>query len=283
MFDSIGPRQDIPAPDVNTDSQTMAWFMDAFSQKTGFPVPECVTGKPISLGGSEGRSNSTSRGCIICAREALMTKHQPIKGVTAAVQGYGNVGSWSAAFLHEMGAKVVAVSDSTGGAYAKEGLDPALALKHKKSSGTVVGTEGTREISNEELLKLDVDLLVPAALENAITAKNASEVKAKIVCEGANGPTTPAADKILKENGVLVVPDILANSGGVAVSYFEWVQNLNRDHWTEEDVNRRLEQKMVAAFRAVHDWSEKHRVTMREGALALSISKVADAMKTLGF
>ena len=282
IYESIGPRQDIPAPDVHTDSQTMAWVLDAYSQRMGFPVPECVTGKPLPLGGSEGRDSATARGCIICARESLLAKYDSLKGLTAAVQGYGNVGSWAAEFLHEMGVKLVSVSDSKGAAFSKDGLDPVKVMKHKGSSGSVVGTEGSQEISNEELLQLDVDLLIPAALENTITARNASSVKAKIVCEAANGPTTPEADRILEGNKVLIVPDILANSGGVAVSYFEWIQNLTRDHWTEDEVNTRLEQKMIVGLKSVKDQANRLHVTLREGALALSISKVASAIKLLG-
>ena len=281
IYESIGPRQDIPAPDVHTDSQTMAWVLDAYSQRMGFPVPECVTGKPLPLGGSEGRDSATARGCIICARESLLAKYDSLKGLTAAVQGYGNVGSWAAEFLHEMGVKLVSVSDSKGAAFSKDGLDPVKVMKHKGSSGSVVGTEGSQEISNEELLQLDVDLLIPAALENTITARNASSVKAKIVCEAANGPTTPEADRILEGNKVLIVPDILANSGGVAVSYFEWIQNLTRDHWTEDEVNTRLEQKMIVGLKSVKDQANRLHVTLREGALALSISKVASAIKLL--
>jgi len=282
IADFIGPRKDIPAPDVYTDSQTMAWILDTYSQIHGFPVPEVVTGKPISLGGSEGRNNSTARGCVICAREAAKVIKLPLKGATAAVQGYGNAGSWSAIFLQELGVKVVAVSDSKGGISSKSGLDPAKVQSHKDKTGSVVGLEGTSEISNEELLETEVDILIPAALENAITAKNASNVKAKIICEAANGPTTPDADYILAKNKIFLVPDILANSGGVTVSYLEWVQNLSREHWTEEVVNQKLEQKMVNGFKGVYEASMKYSVGMREGALAVSIGRVADAIKSLG-
>ena len=282
IADFIGPRKDIPAPDVYTDPQTMAWILDTYSQIQGFPVPEVVTGKPISLGGSEGRNNSTARGCVICAREAAKVMKLPLKGASAAVQGYGNAGSWSAVFLKELGVKVVAVSDSKGGIKSESGLDPAKVQAHKDKTGSVVGLEGTSEISNEELLELHVDILIPAALENAITAKNASDVKAKIVCEAANGPTTPDADKILAKNKVFLVPDILANSGGVTVSYLEWVQNLSREHWTEEEVNQKLELKMVSGFKGAYEASTKYAVEMREGALAVAIGRVAEAIKTLG-
>ncbi|MGI0079547.1 MAG: Glu/Leu/Phe/Val family dehydrogenase, partial [Nitrososphaerales archaeon] len=282
LSDFIGPYRDVPAPDVYTDSQTMAWILDTYSQIRGYQVPEVVTGKPIFLGGSEGRNNSTSRGCIIVVREAAKLLNLRLKGATSAVQGYGNAGSWSAVFLKELGVKIVAVSDSKGGIKSNQGLDPREVQKHKEEAGSVVGLEGTREISNEELLELDVDILIPAALENSITGKNASRIKAKIVSEAANGPTTPEADKILEKNKVFLVPDILANAGGVTVSYFEWVQNLNRMHWTEDDVNEKLEQKMVSAFKNTFDSAKKYDASMRDGALALAVGRVSDAIKTLG-
>jgi len=282
IVDFIGPHKDIPAPDVYTDSQTMSWILDVYSRNKGYPVPEVITGKPISLGGSEGRHNSTARGCIICSREAAKALKINISGATAAIQGYGNAGSWSAVFLKEMGAKIIAVSDSKGGIRSSEGLDPAKVQAHKDKTGSVVGMVGAREISNEELLQLDVDILVPAALENSITAKIAPNVRAKIISEAANGPTTPEADKILAKNNVFLIPDILANAGGVTVSYLEWVQNLSREHWTEEEVNRQLEQKMVAAFKSSYETSNKYGVPMREGALAVAIGRVAEAMKNLG-
>lgn len=282
IADFIGPYRDVPAPDVYTDSQTMSWILDTYSQIKGYQIPECVTGKPIALGGSEGRNNSTARGCVICAREAAKQLKIPLKGATAAIQGYGNAGSWSAVFLRELGVKVVAVSDSRGAIYSKIGLDPAKTQKHKDKTGSVVGLGGTEQIEPEEILELDVDILIPAALENAITARNASSVRAKIISEAANGPTTPEADEILEGNKVLVVPDILANAGGVTVSYLEWVQNLNREHWSEDQVNAQLEQKMVAAFNACYETSRKHDVSLRSGALALSIKRVAEAMKMLG-
>ena len=282
ISDFIGPYTDIPAPDVYTDPQTMGWIMDTYSQMKGHPIPECVTGKPISLGGSEGRNNSTARGCVICAREAAKAKKITLKGSTAAVQGYGNGGSWAAVFLKELGVKVVAVSDSKGGVYSKNGIDPAKALAYKEEKGSVVELSGTSKISNEDLLELEVDILIPAALENAITGNNASKIRAKIISEVANGPTTPEADKILSKNGVFLVPDILANAGGVTVSYLEWVQNLSRQHWTEEVVNVELEKKMVSGFKSVHDFSKKYAVPMRDAALAIAVSRVADAIKTLG-
>jgi len=282
IADFIGPYRDVPAPDVYTDSQTMAWILDTYSQIKGYQVPEVVTGKPIALGGSEGRNNSTARGCIICAREAAKLLKMPLKGATAAVQGYGNAGSWSAVFLAELGVKILAVSDSKGGIYSKSGLDPAKVQAHKDKTSSVVNMPGTTPMSNEELLTLDVDLLIPAALENSITAKLAPQVKAKIISEAANGPTTPEADKILEKNKVLLIPDILANAGGVAVSYLEWVQNLNREHWTEEEVNAKLEKIMVTAFKSCNETSKKYNVAMRDGALAVAVNRVADAIKLLG-
>jgi glutamate dehydrogenase (NAD(P)+) len=283
IADFIGPYRDVPAPDVYTDPQTMAWILDTYSQIKGYQVPECVTGKPISLGGSEGRSNSTARGCVFCVREAAKVANIPLKGATAAIQGFGNAGSWSAIFLSEIGVKVLAVSDSKGGILSRgNGLDPRRVLEHKEKTGSVVGFNGTEEISNEELLELDVDILIPAALENAITAKNASKIRARIISEAANGPTTPEADKVLERNKVLLVPDILANAGGVAVSYLEWVQNLNRQHWTEDEVNQKLEQKIVSAFKSVLETSKRYNVSMRSGALAVAVQRVADAIKTLG-
>ena len=282
IIDFIGPYKDIPAPDVYTDPQTMGWIMDTYSQMKGYQIPECVTGKPVAVGGSEGRNNSTARGCVFCVREAAKVKKMSLKGRTAAVQGFGNAGSWAAIFLEELGVKVVAASDSKGGAYSKSGIDPHKAVAYKDKKGSLVGMPGTTEITNEDLLELDVDVLIPAALENAITGHNASKVKAKIISEVANGPTTPEADKILSRNEVFLVPDILANSGGVAVSYLEWVQNLQRQHWTEHEVNSQLEKKMVSAFNSVHSFAKREGVQMRDAALAIAVSRVAEAIKDLG-
>ena len=282
IADFIGPHRDIPAPDVYTDGQTMAWILDVYSQIQGHPVPEVITGKPISLGGSEGRYNSTARGCVIAAREAAKAKSLSIKGATAAIQGYGNAGSWSAILLEEMGAKVVAVSDSRGGIYNRQGLDAKKVEEYKERTGSVVGFQGTESISNGDLLELQVDILIPAALENQITAKNAPNIKAKIVSEAANGPTTPDADIILDRNGVFLVPDILANSGGVIVSYLEWVQNLQRTHWSEDQVNEELERKMVSASKTTFEKSKSLNVSMRDGALTVAVERVARAVETLG-
>jgi len=282
LFDFIGPYRDVPAPDVYTDAQTMAWIMDTYSQIRGYSVPECVTGKPLSIGGSEGRSEATSFGVVICAREAAKQQRLKLKGATVAVQGYGNVGWNAAKIAYDMGCKIVAVSDSMGGIYSPKGLDPYDVSKHKAKTGSVVDYKETESITNKEILETKCDILIPAALENQITKTNADKIKAKIVSEGANGPTTPEADKILHENGIVLIPDILANSGGVATSYFEWVQNLTREHWTLEDVNRKLETKMVKAFNDVHKVSANEKSDMRTAALMLGVGRVAEAIKTLG-
>jgi glutamate dehydrogenase/leucine dehydrogenase len=282
LLDFIGPYRDVPAPDVYTDAQTMAWIMDTYSQFKGYSVPECVTGKPISVGGSEGRGEATSRGVVICAREAAKASDIKLKGATVAVQGYGNVG-WNAAKIsYDMGCKIVAVSDSAGGIYCSKGLNPYKVYEHKSKTGSVIDYKGCENTTNEELLETKCDILIPAALENQITKSNVDKIKAKIVAEGANGPTTPEADKALFEKDILLVPDILANSGGVTASYFEWVQNLTREHWTLEDVNRKLENKMVKAFNDVHKSAKKEESDMRTAALVLGVGRVAEAIKTLG-
>jgi len=282
ISDVIGPDQDIPAPDVYTNAQVMAWILDTYSLIKGHAVPGVVTGKPISLGGSLGRDTATGRGAAFCTREAARAIKLPLKGATMAVQGYGNAGSNYAVILEEMGAKLVAASDSQGGIYSRKGLDAKKVLAHKEKTGTVAGFPGAEEASNEELLQLDVDVLCPAALENSITKDIAGGVKAKVIAECANGPTTPEADRVLDEKGVFLVPDILANSGGVIVSYLEWVQNLDRLYWTEAEVNARLEQKITGAFRAVHKVAKDQGVSMRTGALVVGVGRVADAVRTLG-
>ena len=282
LLDIIGPYRDVPAPDVYTDAQTMAWIMDTYSQFKGYSVPECVTGKPLSIGGSEGRTEATSRGVVICAREAAKKLRVKLKGATVAVQGYGNVGWNAAKIAHKMGCKIVAVSDSTGGIYCKKGLNPYKVYQHKIKTGSVTNFKGCRNITNKELIETKCDILIPAALENQITKANADKVKARIVAEGANGPTTPEADRALYEKGVFLVPDILANSGGVTVSYFEWVQNLTREHWTLREVNRKLEDKMVKAFNDVYKLAKKEKSDMRMAALMVGVGRVADAIKTLG-
>jgi glutamate dehydrogenase/leucine dehydrogenase len=282
LYDFIGPYRDVPAPDVYTDAQTMAWIMDTYSQIRGYSVPECVTGKPISIGGSEGRAEATSLGVVVCAREAAKELGLKLRGSTVAVQGFGNVGWNAAKIAYDFGSKVVAVSDSIGGIYSARGLNPYDVYKHKSKTGSVINYKGSQNITNEDVLEARCDILIPAALENQIKKTNADKVKARIVVEGANGPTTPEADRALHEKGIVLIPDILANSGGVATSYFEWVQNLTREHWTLEDVNRKLEGKMIKAFNDVHKTAEKEESDMRTGALMLGVGRVAEAIKTLG-
>ncbi len=282
LLDFIGPYRDVPAPDVYTDAQTMAWIMDTYSQFKGYSVPECVTGKPISVGGSEGREEATSRGVVICAREAAKHLGLKLKDATVAVQGFGNVGWNAAKIAYDMGCKIVALSDSAGGIYCSKGLNPYKIYEHKSKTGSVVNYKGCENITNEELLETKCDILIPAALENQITKANVARIKAKMVAEGANGPTTPEADKALHEKKIFLVPDILANSGGVTASYFEWVQNLTREHWTLEEVNRKLENKMVKAFNDVYRLAKQEESDMRTAALMLGVGRVAEAIKTLG-
>jgi glutamate dehydrogenase (NAD(P)+) len=282
IFDYLGPHRDVPAPDVYTNAQTMAWIMDTYSQLKGYSVPESVTGKPIEIGGSEGRVCATALGVAFCTREAAKNLNLKLKNAAVAVQGYGNVGGNAASIMHSMGCKIVALSDSTGGIYCKEGLNPYKVRVHKNKTGSVQNYEGCTNITNAELLETKCDVLIPAALENQITKANAGKIKAKIVAEGANGPTTPDADKALYEKGVCLIPDILANSGGVTVSYFEWVQNLTREHWTLEEVNRKLETKMTKAFDDVYALSKKEESEMRTAALMLGVGRVASALTMLG-
>ncbi|MEY4389301.1 MAG: hypothetical protein RLZZ432_1020 [Chloroflexota bacterium] len=278
----IGPESDIPAPDVNTNSQTMAWMMDTYSMHVGYTVPGVVTGKPIALGGSQGRNEATARGAVFCIREAAKKINLDLKGATVVVQGYGNAGSIAARLIAGMGAKVVAVSDSRGGIHAPAGLDLDAVDAHKRQTGSVVGFAGASAVSNEAILEIACDVLIPAALENQITAENAAKIKTKIVAEAANGPTTPEADEILFKNGAMVIPDILCNAGGVTVSYFEWVQDLNRDFWEEDEVNVRLEKKMVRAFDEVYAMAQAEKSHLRLGAYLLSVKRVADAMQVRG-
>lgn len=282
ILDFIGPYKDVPAPDVYTDEQTMAWLLDTYNQFHGYSVPEVVTGKPIAVGGSEGRREATSRGVVICAREAAKDLGIPTKDATVAVQGFGKVGANAAKIFQDEGWKIIAVSDSASGVYDAKGLDIAKALEYKERTGKLMGLPGAKTITNDELLSMECDVLVPAALENQLTRSNAADVSAKIVVEGANGPTTPEADKIMYEKGVMLVPDILANAGGVTVSYYEWVQNLNREHWTEEEVNQKLEYKMVKAFHDVLKLSKERDVEMRTAALILGVGRVAEAHRLLG-
>jgi glutamate dehydrogenase (NAD(P)+) len=273
----IGPDSDIPAPDVNTDAQTMAWIMDTYSMTKGYSVPAVVTGKPVEIGGSLGRREATGRGVMFTTREALKHLGMPIEGARVAVQGFGNVGAIGAELLQELGCTVVAVSDSRGGIYNPKGLDAKDVIRHKKKTGAVAGYPGTDAVTNKELLELDCEVLVPAALENEITKENADHIKAHVIAEGANGPTTPEADDILFDKGSFVIPDILANAGGVTVSYFEWVQGLQNFFWSEKEVNDNLEKIMVKAFRDVLAISQRREVNMRIAAYILAIDRVATA------
>ncbi len=282
IFDYLGPHRDVPAPDVYTNEQTMAWIMDTYSQLKGYSIPESVTGKPIEVGGSEGRVCATSLGIAFCAREAAKHLKLNLKNATVAVQGYGNVGYNAASIMHNMGCKIVAVSDSSGGVYYPDGITPSEVYAHKKKTGSVINYKNCTNITNEELLQTKCDILIPAALQNQITKDNADKIKAKIVAEGANGPTTPEADKTLYEKGTCLIPDILANSGGVTVSYFEWVQNLTREHWTLKEVNEKLENKITKAFYDVQKLSRKEESDMRTAALMLGVGRVAQAIRTLG-
>ena len=278
----IGPYKDIPAPDVYTNAQVMAWIVDTYSALEGFMVPGVVTGKPLSLGGSLGRDKATGRGAVFCTVEAARVNKIDLKKATFAVQGYGNAGSFYAQILQTYGAKLMGASDSRGSIMSKTPIDADKLIAHKEKTGSVVGFPGSQPISDRELLQMDVDILSPAALENAILPDIAKGIKAKIIAECANGPTTPDADKILHANKVFVVPDILANSGGVIVSYLEWVQNLERIMWSEAEVNDMLQKKITGAFGDVHAASLKHGTDMRTAAMIVGVGRVADAVRTLG-
>jgi glutamate dehydrogenase (NAD(P)+) len=278
----IGPERDIPAPDVNTNSQTMAWIMDTYSMHVGYTVPGVVTGKPISLGGSEGRNEATARGAVYCVVEAARHLGIDLKQVTVAVQGFGNAGSIAASLMAREGSKVIAVSDSTGAIRNTKGLDVGRVIAWKEEHGTVGGYPGAEEISNAELLETECDVLIPAALENVITQANAERINARIIAEAANGPTTPEADDILHRRGIFVIPDILCNAGGVTVSYFEWVQDLNRDHWSESIVNAKLHEVMTRAFAETVEMAEKEQVNTRLAAYLLAVERVASATAIRG-
>ncbi len=278
----IGPDTDIPAPDVYTDSQVMAWIMDTYSMTLGHITPGVVTGKPIFLGGSLGRAEATGRGCAFCVREACRVQNIPLNGARVAIQGFGNAGTVTAKLLEEMGAKIIAASDSKAGVLNRNGLDVPALIRHKQETASVEDFPNTDPISNSDVLELECEVLVPAALENQITLANAERIRARIVAEAANGPTTPDADRVLFQQGTMVLPDILANAGGVTVSYFEWVQDLQELFWDEEDVNRRLEKVMVRAFQDVYRTAQKHRVDMRTGAYILAIDRVATATRVRG-
>jgi len=278
----IGPDKDIPAPDVYTDAQTMAWIMDTYSMTKGSTTLGVVTGKPLALGGSRGRDRATARGVQFVLREACKARKMKLAGSKVAIQGYGNAGGHLATLLAEDGAKIVAATDSKGGIFNAKGLDPAALSAHKEKGASLKTFKGGKPITNKEVLELAVDILVPAALENVITSANAGRVKAKIIAEAANGPTTPMADESLFRRGRTVIPDILANAGGVTVSYFEWVQDFNTFFWEDDEVDRRLEKYMIRAYRAVAEMAARHKTSLRGGAYVLAVSRVAEAARVRG-
>jgi glutamate dehydrogenase (NAD(P)+) len=283
IADFIGPHTDIPAPDVYTGGREMSWIMDTYSALKGnFVQPEVITGKPLAIGGSLGRNEATGRGLAFTVREAAKKLKINMKGATVAVQGFGNAGQFASQLVEEQGATVTAASDSKGGVYNQSGMKVSELRRHKEKIGSVVGFSGAKSISNEELLETDCTILIPAALENQITAKNAGKVKAKLVAEAANGPTTPEADDILYKNEILTVPDILANGGGVTVSYFEWLQNLRREYWTETEVNERLDRNITKSFLDTYATSEKYGVNMRKASTVLAVNRVIEAVQLRG-
>lgn len=283
LIDDIGPHKDIPAPDVYTTPQIMAWIQDTYSQIKGERTPEVITGKPLNVGGSEGRKEATSRGVLICADLASQKLGFELKDSKIVIQGFGNVGGNVAKLIEtEFGGNIIAVSDSQGCIYNEEGMDGLDILKHKEKNGSVIGFPGSREITNDELLELDCDILIPSALEGQITQHNASKIKAKLIVEGANGPTSPEADKILHKNGIIVVPDVLANAGGVTVSYFEWIQNLMRYAWNIEEVNGKLNEKLTKSFNDVYEFYTSYDVDMRTAAMMLGVKRVVDSINVLG-
>jgi len=282
MMPLIGPERDIPAPDMNTNEEIMSWIMDTYSINKGYSVPGVVTGKPVAIGGSRGRSGATSRGVMYVVFSTLKRLGVPVEEASIAIQGYGKVGGFAAQLMHDSGCRVVAVSDVEGGLYREKGLDPEAINRYKRESGTVVGFPGADPISNEDLLEVECDVLIPAAIEGVITAKNADQVKARIIVEAANGPITFEGDKILNDRGVFVIPDILANSGGVTVSYFEWVQDIQAYFWSEEMINARLKEIMDGAFNEVFKLHKSKGLTMRQAAHWIGVGRVAEAHLTRG-
>lgn len=278
----MGPNSDIPAPDMNTNPQVMAWMMDTYSMHEGYSVPAVITGKPLSIGGSEGRLEATARGVQVITREAMRDANLVPEKCSVVVQGFGNVGSITARLLHEMGCKIVGISDINGGVYNAKGINIPRALRYSKEHGTLLDLPDTEPVTNEELLELPCDILIPAALENQLTANNADRIKARMVVEAANGPTTPEADHILNGRGVTIVPDILANAGGVTVSYFEWVQDLQHFFWAEQEINQRLEAIMTRAYQAVQHKSQEQETNLRLGAYLLAVARVAEATELRG-
>ena len=282
IINDIGPERDIPAPDVGTNPRVMAWIFDTYSMNKGHSVLGVVTGKPLEIGGSLGREEATARGALFCIREAVRKEHSRIDSLRVAVQGFGNVGSYLAKFLAEDGATVVAISDSRTALYNSNGIDVPAAFAHKHETGGLAGLRGAETITNEELLLLDCDVLAPCALEQVITAENADQVKARIICEGANGPLTPGADEILEDRGVLILPDVLANAGGVVVSYFEWVQGLQEYFWKENEVSSKLNDIVVRAFNETWATRETRQTSTRVAAYGLAVQRVAEATVTRG-
>ena len=278
----IGPNSDIPAPDMNTNPQVMAWMMDTFSMHMGYSVPAVITGKPLAIGGSEGRLEATARGVQVVTREALALHNMRPDKCAVVVQGFGNVGSITARLLSELGCKVVALSDIKGGVYNPAGIDVSQAMRYSKEHGNLAGMPNTEAVTNAELLELPCEVLVPAALENQLTERNAPRIQARMIIEAANGPTTPEADRILNDRGVTIVPDILANAGGVTVSYFEWVQDLQRFFWAENEINNRLETIMMRSFHAVHQKAKEQNTNLRMGAYLLAVARVAEATEIRG-
>ncbi len=282
IINEIGPEKDIPAPDVGTDGSVMAWIFDTYSMNKGHSVLGIVTGKPLTIGGSLGREEATARGSLFCIRDAVAKQDRRLAGMTVAVQGFGNVGSFLARFLHEEGAIVVGISDSTVALHNPKGIDVPAAFAHKREHRTLAGLKDAEAITNDELLLLDVDILAPCALEQVITEQNAEQVKASIVCEGANGPVTPLADAILEDRGILILPDVLANAGGVVVSYFEWVQGLQEYFWKETEVNAKLNDIVSRAFEETWETAQRRDVPMRVAAYGLAVQRVAEATITRG-
>lgn len=281
IADAIGPNTDIPAPDVNTNGQIMAWMMDEYSKKAGVTSPGVVTGKPVNLGGSLGRIEATGRGLFVTASQAMQDNGINLEGATVAVQGFGNVGGTAAKLLQEAGSKIIAVQDHTGVIYNEAGLDTKALSKHVMQNGGVAGFEATN-ISADEFWSLDLDVLIPAALEGQITVDNADSIKAKLIVEGANGPTTPQADDILSSKGVIIVPDVLANAGGVTVSYFEWVQNQMSFYWTEDEINAKLEPIMQKAYAALSSTAKEHKISLRTAAFVIACKRILEARQARG-
>lgn len=278
----IGPNSDIPAPDMNTNPQVMAWIMDTYSMHEGYSVPAVITGKPLSIGGSEGRLEATARGVQVITREAMHDYDMIPEDCSVVIQGFGNVGSITARLLYEMGCKVVGLSDINGGVYNAKGINIPRALRYSKEHGTLLDLPDTEPVSNEKLLELPCDILIPAALENQLTIGNATRIKARMIVEAANGPTTPEAERILNDRGITIVPDVLANAGGVTVSYFEWVQDLQHFFWAEQEINQRLEAIMTRAYQAVQQKSREQETNLRLGAYLLAVARVAEATELRG-